>query len=86
MNDDGFAVRQRFDDFENFLSRNRDRARLLDLRLEMRFQPDFQVRPRQLDVRSRRLDQDVGQDRHGVSFFDNSLEKLEFFQNVLFHD
>jgi hypothetical protein len=52
----------------------------------MGLQPDFEVRPDQLDLVPVRLHQDVRQDRHGVPLLDDALEKLKFIQNVLFED
>ena len=80
------AVGQGLDDLEDLLAGDRDRPRLLDLGREFRPETDLEVRAGHLDLPVLGLDQDIGQDRHGVPLLHDALEKLKFIQNVLFDD
>jgi len=50
----------------------------------MSSQTDLEVCPGHLDLVLCHRDQDIGQDRHGVSFLHNALEELQFVQDDFF--
>src|SRR5205814_9874205 len=74
------CIRQRFDDFVEFLRRQGQRARLRDRCSAFTAQPDFEIGREKADLAVTGVHQDVGEDGNRVLALDNSLKKLQFSQ------
>ncbi len=76
------GFRQRLDDLEELLRRQRQRAALGDRRLAPAPKADLEIRREQLHLVARRLDQDVGKNRNRVLALDDALKQLQFAQQI----
>src|SRR5581483_5113954 len=84
--DANFRLRQRADNLEELLGREREDARRGDRRFALRPHADVEIRGEQRRLVVAGVDQDVREDRNRVLPFDDALEQGELFQKIVLAD